>query len=539
MKVRQLQVAFLLSLILVTIKPPVAQGSIWTSPVLSPAELGTIAGWELVDSFYASGESVSRILQRSSAADPVQKKEAQWRLCSLPGQEPCTTPEGDYSGSLLLPHCESLTQEWCIETLKVGSRTGSLTSGKFLRQVEGRTTPSVKNLGFPAGSTISLWEVPGAVHGGGNSNYAAYVNIRISKGVNQPAQVTRLNATILPYTEITGVSARSGRSYTSPTVSEQVDSEGNYRVTYTTGSAECAWMEPGRCGLVEEFPRNISASLTIRVSKKITGWLMGRLAQPEIRIRPFNSDQNTLEVIGEAVDVPQFFAYEAAEKLTPQMKKTFEVDGFIEENPRGLRGAQTHDSLAFDVVKAWQDVVSNEAAGVVSTWSFATTNNGSGSKCLKSERELLGLVTTNSMVYEGIAPSFSGGFINYKVAGMHFNPDKSIFKGSYDLLIRKTTARCLYGLKDVPMSATVTVASDGIENRIETSSLVEFGQGADTWVKVSARDFTFSAPLLKVKISPSKSTSPSPSKSILCIKGKTTQKVTGTSPKCPSGFKKK
>ena len=47
--------------------------------------------------------------------------------------------------------------------------------------------------------------------------------------------------------------------------------------------------------------------------------------------------------------------------------------------------------------------------------------------------------------------------------------------------------------------------------------------------------------LPKVEAAPAATAKPAPAKriTITCMKGKTTQKVTGTSPKCPSGFKKK
>ena len=170
------------------------------------------------------------------------------------------------------------------------------------------------------------------------------------------------------------------------------------------------------------------------------------------------------------------------------------------------------------------------------------------------------------MVYEGTAPAFDNSTLNYKVGGMHFNPDGSVFEGTYDLVMRKGTAQCLYGFNDAPITATVTVVEAGKEQRIETSSLQELGSGTDKWLKLSARGFTFSSPTLKIKLNQAKPVAPAPSQSqspsqsasssqsasattpsvksparssITCVKGKITQKVTGVKPKCPAGFKKK
>ncbi|NDA81172.1 MAG: hypothetical protein EBX92_08680, partial [Actinobacteria bacterium] len=189
------------------------------------------------------------------------------------------------------------------------------------------------------------------------------------------------------------------------------------------------------------------------------------------------------------------------------------------------------------------------------------------------------------IAYEGTAPRFVDGFLDYKVAGVHFNPDGSVFEGRYDLVMLKSIAQCLYGFSDAPISATISVLKDGAEERISTSSLEEFGEGAFTWLKLSAQGFTFSNPTLRVKMSQSSDASSTPrkvtqgletpevkenaktetkpeperiekssknqasievkssvkqlKKSITCVKGKTVKKVTGVNPKCPTGFRKR
>jgi hypothetical protein len=154
----------------------------------------------------------------------------------------------------------------------------------------------------------------------------------------------------------------------------------------------------------------------------------------------------------------------------------------------------------------------------------------------------MGIVTTNSIAYEGTAPRFVNGFLDYKVAGVHFNPDGSVFEGRYDLVMLKSIAQCLYGFSDAPISATISVLKNGAEERISTTSLEEFGEGAFTWLKLSAQGFTFSNPTLRVKLTQAKAASPvvaQKKKSITCVKGKTVKKVAGVNPKCPTGFRKR
>jgi hypothetical protein len=58
------------------------------------------------------------------------------------------------------------------------------------------------------------------------------------------------------------------------------------------------------------------------------------------------------------------------------------------------------------------------------------------------------------------------------------------------------------------------------------------------WITLTANGFTFSSPTLRVKLTQEKAVAKK-KLTISCIKGKVTKKVTGTSPKCPSGYKKK
>jgi hypothetical protein len=57
------------------------------------------------------------------------------------------------------------------------------------------------------------------------------------------------------------------------------------------------------------------------------------------------------------------------------------------------------------------------------------------------------------------------------------------------------------------------------------------------WITLTANGFTFSSPTIKVKLTQDKAISKK-KLTISCVKGKVTKKVTGLTPKCPSGYKK-
>jgi hypothetical protein len=159
------------------------------------------------------------------------------------------------------------------------------------------------------------------------------------------------------------------------------------------------------------------------------------------------------------------------------------------------------------------------------------------------------------MLYENTLPTFDQGFLNYKVGGLHFNPDGTPFKGTYDLIMRSETARCLYGFSNAPVSAEISVVSADGEKQVATTRLSE----SKDWIHLSAYNFGFSSPTIQIKLeqkmeeiaTSSPNANPIPSQTdkpavanmkkttITCVKGKITKKVTGARPKCPTLYKKK
>jgi hypothetical protein len=134
------------------------------------------------------------------------------------------------------------------------------------------------------------------------------------------------------------------------------------------------------------------------------------------------------------------------------------------------------------------------------------------------------------------------------VAAPHYSSNGDVFKGSYDLLIRSDIARCVYGFSKAPIKAELSVISANGTPQIATTVLGE----KNGWVSLSAKNFEFSAPVIKAKLTqepevvvvptptPSVTTKPVTKKlTITCVKGKTSKKVTAVKPKCPAGYKKK
>jgi hypothetical protein len=143
--------------------------------------------------------------------------------------------------------------------------------------------------------------------------------------------------------------------------------------------------------------------------------------------------------------------------------------------------------------------------------------------------------------------------LNYQVAGPHFEKDgKTLFRGTYDLIMRKDVARCLYGFTDAPIKASISIINANGEEIIATEQIAERNNASGEWITLGKYGFTFSSPRLRVKLTQEKVVAPaanpvqsnksvmkSNKATITCIKGKISKKITGVNPKCPSGFRKK
>jgi len=120
------------------------------------------------------------------------------------------------------------------------------------------------------------------------------------------------------------------------------------------------------------------------------------------------------------------------------------------------------------------------------------------------------------------------------VGNVHFDIDGKPLQGWFDLKIKGTRAKQWWGLDPAEAVKSVQVQviyEDG------TSVVATTQAGYDKkndWITLKSQGFHYSSPRLQVSFgkAPLKST-------ILCVKGKTTKKVTALKPTCPSGYKKK
>ena len=508
----------------------------WTPTfVVTPDTVGIY----LVDSFFNTGENISRVASYEETTAPVGSQ----HLCVKFGQSPCNDPNLNYTAVVLLPTCVTSSDQWCIENIAIHGIDEPVVPATLIRSVNGGNTPGNNEVELPSGGSMSLWKAAGHVNSGGTDTYAGYAVLDAFMDKNaKKFQIANFTAMVLPYSEKQGAYQRG--------VAHDQPIGGISRVAVDGNALECAWTEDGLCGLIQDFPNGVKAEMKIRIGIDLTGWLMGRMQNVDVSVENYSNTQNILTIDAEPVIIPKLYVTAKNNEVTPEISA---LSPNRTPDDVGAIDMLANTPGAFNAINAWSGLAKNTATGLTSTWSATTVPAGSGSPCLSETSKIQGIVTTNSMAYDGRSPEFKDGSLNYRVAGYHFNPDGSIFQGRYDLVMRSDVARCLYGFTKAPIAATISVIDASGTNEVAVTNLSDDG----TWMHLSATGFTFSSPTIKIKLSQSTpapvTSAPTPISSvavtvlkkpstkkfaITCFKPHFTTKVFGTNPKCPAGYKK-
>jgi hypothetical protein len=433
--------------------------------------------------------------------------------------------------NIVMPKCANEIEENCIEGLSVYQSGQEAKPARYLRQVAGSTTLPDLNQNLTRGSTASLWNVDAAPNSSGATTYSALAVIKMQRNsLKSPFKADSLSIMVMPYDE------KSSRGQQPSTWVQNARGGGGNSIGSTGGNPDCAWVDVDTCGLVADFLPGTRVRLSARITNSIGGWFKGRMDAPDIAVSKFSSTANKIVLDGAPSVVPQFFS---TLSLTTGPNDLLSAVGFGDKSKRdpnaigGTTSTWSDQQGAFDWINQFRGYTKDTAAGTATIWSAGTIPGWHGG-CFSDTSKLLGIVSTNAMVYEGQAPNYDGKALSYRVAGLHYLPGGSqTVEGSYDLVMRSDIARCMYGFTKAPISATVSVVSSEGATKVATTVVSE----KDGWLKLGAYGFTFSENSIRARIT-QKSQAPAKS-TITCVKGKLTKKVTAVGPKCPTGYKKK
>jgi hypothetical protein len=479
------------------------------------------------------------------------------RICKSIDDEFCTTaPYVEFVANL--PACNEKTTINCLESFSSISadakETQTSVTGKSigLFPTVGKSDYlGLENRDLPTGTSIGIWELPGVIHGGGTDQYLVKFQLRGSASYGQKFKFGSYDVIVTPFTKKSG---GFGRTYVTDSRDRpNVDCKKlnlpcgtATRFTSQQDFAACAAVDEGSCALKQAFPSNLKFKVVARLSQSPTGWFHGRVRSPDIQIsQVLNYTRVSIEA--EPVTVPVVGVITSYASLPEPLKTYYSnymtLNGMFswgEPGPTGRRNVMAQPSsdseLAFDALQNWSDFIKDKSSASPTQWKIRTLNSGGNAPaCFSNKNKLIGFVSTNSMVYLGGPPEFNRETqsLDYKVASPHYTSKNEVFKGTYDLVMASDVARCLYGFNSAPIKASIQIVNENGENSVATTVISE----KDGWLKLGAYGFTFSSPTLKVKLTQDKAISKK-KLTISCVKGKVTKKVTGTSPKCPSGYKK-
>ena len=434
-----------------------------------------------------------------------------------------------FFGSNLLPVCKSASQENCIYSLTFQTEGGPKVLAQHFGNAGGPTFPAVPSLGIHSGGQVSLWSAPGALNGGQTETYALIVRSRQGYDLYQNRyETTSLDAAVVPY------SVESG-DYSAPT-SFLCGEDGKNQLCGGKPD-KCVWTDTGLCGLYQAFAGTPEISLQIRMSNEIGGWFRGRLSDAEIAVEKFSARNNLLTITAKPVAVARFAAQIKQADVTPRGLELLRSNWSPDSEIFGLGSARAAFATdgwkekPFNFLDEFRSNVNDTAHSVSTLWNFETVDKDSSNSCLVDTDRVLGLVTTNATVYDGTAPTFKNGNLNYQLSGMHYLPGGADLNlGTYNLVMRSDVARCLYGFSQAPLSATISVFNEQGTRSTATSVVSE----KNGWLKLGAYGFTYSNKTVRVKVSKAK-----PVK-LVCSSVSDpaiTKTVKAIKPKCPKGFK--
>ena len=229
--------------------------------------------------------------------------------------------------------------------------------------------------------------------------------------------------------------------------------------------------------------------------------------------------------------------------------RQWKADFFETQSARG--GLLNNSPSDFSDFSIWETKL--KEIGLKQSWSISSMNNPFDCKV----PTIAGFVSSNSLLYSTSPPLWdeNTSTLNYKMASLHTDSSGAINRGNFDLAISPELAKCLWNMNPEDIqSVSARIIYENGESIIGTSSL----QVVNKWVYVNVKDYTFSNPTVSVKLLSSRksvevsstpiaeTTKPLPpkikvsqKKTITCVKGKITKKVSAVEPSCPVGYKKK
>ena len=435
----------------------------------------------------------------------------------------------------VMPVCTQASDVNCIESLRAATSDSKISEANFIDYFPKKPLNAFAGdvkLRVPNGSATSIWSLPAYPHAGGN---LYLVNVAVQGSISSPiipAQINTFEMSIWPVSIIDrSICGPESKSLVNCDAGWQLGANSLYSNWWagsegfgSDGIHNCVAKSLNKCAQKFAFPKDVRFFVKVRTNALPAGWLHGRMTDPQISITKANG-YSVLEVSALPTEVPIVAARYQWDEMPSTLRELYstKTGAFVQdggnisgittvlsdlpnapEDPH-LRSywSQPHSSGTNGIAElnAWLPYVKNTSTASSSVWRLRTlsSNEISGADlCFTDSTKVTGIVTTNATEYSSGPPSFNpaDGTLNYKVSAPHFKPDGSVFKGTYDLLMTSEVARCVYKFSKAPISASIEITGEDGEVHVATTSFSE----ADGWVALHAKNFTYSSPILRAKL---------------------------------------
>ena len=480
------------------------------------------------------------------------------KACKSYKSEEC--PRDEYQRyTTPLGYCSADSQSNCVEEVIARGPDGKKLSVKFLRNFPEENKYDFvgdDEFNLPEGATTFLTDIPEAAHAGGTTYLVAAVLNGEKAPTDQKFRTSYFNAQIFAVSLITGKFnvSEPGLDPNLYNSVRNVNRSGDLNCAIQCSSTESAISHP--------LPLDLTFGMRVRLKAEVNGWLNGRVSNIESSISKDAQNRQILELVGKPVIVPVIFGWVAKSAAPQKLLDFYSAMGPERANSGNGFGKCLDPNRAPDAVgpcralywesalrnpgkdmdslsevALWLPILKDKAVAAPTMWLMSSLGQGFDNNCAATTDRVSGIVTTNATGYVSGPPVFNKEeqTLDYKVLAPHYLADGKEFKGTYDLTIDTDFARCLYGFTNAPIGATVSVISSDGQAQVATVVVSQ----RDKWIHLGAYGFGFSTPTLKVKFTQAKVATVPKKTTIICVKGKTSKKVTAVKPKCPSGFKKK
>ena len=435
-------------------------------------------------------------------------------VCADMSQGICRSPQGAQY-NVIFPVCSSNSETDCIEFLSSTKSDGTSAVGSFERY----SMPSHPSLFRGDGRLLprnpqspSIWNLPSAEHAGG-IQYAVHAGI--TGGINGGRVVSSdFYAQVYAIKEIPGAgdafdqNGFANFSYCNFKPNRQIIGCGG---SVSPAGEICVIQIQigGTCGAQQDLPPNTSFSLKFRISQEPNGWYHGRLTKPSI-VLDKRSRGVSLTISGDPVEVPVLY-HQGSYKDMPRALKNYwdscvsrsnlgkcpwstrqygaDVLGQTGEQRNITSEQKPWTPKALETVNLFRNYTAGLSPKADQVWAVRSLESSSNqSSACYGRPGFKGLISTNATAYSSGPPTLARGILNYSLAA----PSQYVgaieeIDGTYDLVMSRAFASCVYGGREVSARASISVTQRSGTRKVATS----ITSRSPEWIRVTARAFTY------------------------------------------------